>query len=676
MKENTQDGFAGIKPLITARFEEMKTQTIFNVDYDRDTIVETYLGAFDTPEMRQEHNCTACKQFLRAVGGMVVINDGKVESLWDTLDMDRVPNILRASVKALAAYVKTRPINDLFFSDMPSSGVDKNIDPETKVVWQHFYLKIPREYVNDKNNTLGKKSAETRETKNVLKRGLEELKIEDLDTVRELIAQGSIYRGSEHDANLAKFRELMLEYLTIPASKREGYCWKHAVASPTGICRLRNTVIGSLLVDLFEGKPLEAAVRSFEVKVAPANYQRPTALVTPRMVEAAKAKLVELNLVEALSRRRLDTRDLTAANALFVYRPTKATKDVFDMAMADQPVDVKSFTKVEKVGINDFLEKVLPTVKSMKLLVQHEHLGNFVTLTGPADPDAKSLMKWGNSFGWSYTGGVADSLKEKVKLAGGKTDGWMGIRLGWHNYDDLDLHFCKGHTPGGNYDFNTDHVFFRNKRNTHAWLDVDMNAGSGQTREPVENITMDRQLPPGPYCAWVNMFSKREDRDTGYDLEIEVNGEKYTFGAVKSPRENSEIIKFTVNKDGTVAFQDCKSSKSSSTTNKWGVKTNMFRKVNAITLSPNHWERPVGNKHVFFLLEGCVSDEQTRPFYNEFLTPELAKDRKTMEILGSKITVAPADGVELSGLGFSDTLRNRIFAEVEGVCKRTVEIVF
>jgi hypothetical protein len=84
----------------------------------------------------------------------------------------------------------------------------------------------------------------------------------------------------------------------------------------------------------------------------------------------------------------------------------------------------------------------------------------------------------------------------------------------------------------------------------------------------------------------------------------------------------------------------------------------------------------VGNKHWFFILDGCVSDENTRPFYNEFLCQELAKDRKTTEILAGKIQVAPADGAELSGLGFSETLRNRIYAEVEGKFKRTIEIVF
>ena len=84
---------------------------------------------------------------------------------------------------------------------------------------------------------------------------------------------------------------------------------------------------------------------------------------------------------------------------------------------------------------------------------------------------------------------------------------------------------------------------------------------------------------------------------------------------------------------------------------KWGIKTGMFHRVQAVTLSPNYWGTNVGNKHVFFLLEGCRTDERVRPFLNEFLKPELEKDRKVFELLGSKVEVEAAPD-ELSGLGF------------------------
>lgn len=45
-----------------------------------------------------------------------------------------------------------------------------------------------------------------------------------------------------------------------------------------------------------------------------------------------------------------------------------------------------------------------------------------------------------NNFSWAYTGGITDSIKERVKQAGGNVDGELRISLSWFNFDDLDLH--------------------------------------------------------------------------------------------------------------------------------------------------------------------------------------------------------------------------------------------
>lgn len=684
--------FADIKPLITARFEQMKQAAIFNVAYDRDEIVEAYLGAFATPKLRQEHTCSACKSFLRQVGGMVTIGpDFKLQTLWD-LDIDQVPQMLRASVQALAAYVRSKPIVDLFFHDMPTAGVDKNADPVLGVIWEHFYLKLPKGYVNDKNNTLGKKSAELRETKNVLKRGLTELKVEDIDTVLELIAQGSLYRGNEHEANLKTYRELMLSIKDIPADVLENHCWIIAATQHAGLCRLRNTSIGTLLIDLSEGVDLETAVKKFETMVAPSNYKRPTALVTPRMVETAKARLTELGLISALNRRRLDTRDLTVDNALFVYRPVVTNADVFDLVKGEAKVNPKTLAKVEQVSINDFLTKVVPTSKSIKLLFENEHLGNLMTLTGPQDAQSNNLMKWGNSFCWSYTGGVADSLRSRVAELGGRVDGVLRFTHTWNfdptspNQSLMDLHvFMPGYTYNpamsevhNNYP-GTRRVGWNSRRDQQSGGNQDVDFVNMPGKEvPVENITFPdvKKMPEGVYTFKIHNWQLRQPTKSGFKAEIEFGGQIYRYYRKEAMKNHEWVTLAEVTLKGGVFTIKHILPPSVSDETKWGITTGTWKQVKAITLSPNHWTKPVGNKHVFFLLEGCVSDEATRPFYNEFLTEALAADRKTMEVLGSKIVVAPAEGQELSGLGFSDTMRSRIYAEVEGQFKRTVEVMF
>jgi hypothetical protein len=74
-------------------------------------------------------------------------------------------------------------------------------------------------------------------------------------------------------------------------------------------------------------------------------------------------------------------------------------------------------------------------------------------------------------------------------------------------------------------------------------------------------------------------------------------------------------------------------------------------------------------------LENCVSDEKIRPFYNEFLREDLAQDRKVFELLGSKIEVDKVPN-ELSGLGFSETIKNHLFVQVEGSFKRVLKVIF
>ena len=208
-----------------------------------------------------------------------------------------------------------------------------------------------------------------------------------------------------------------------------------------------------------------------------------------------------------------------------------------------------------------------------------------------------------------------------------------------------------------------------------------MNAGVGTTREPVENICWKKEPSiEGTYKVVVNNFKRRDNKDCGFEVEIEYNGEIETFTSNTNGAtgKNFNIVEFTYSKKNGIKFIGSTGTSNVAKYNsreKWGVKTGQFVPVRAITLSPNYWNDATGNKHFFFFLEGCKSDEKTRPFFNEFLKPELNEDRKVFEILGSKVNVDKAED-ELSGLGFSDTIRNHIFVEVEGTFKRVVKVKF
>lgn len=93
-------------------------------------------------------------------------------------------------------------------------------------------------------------------------------------------------------------------------------------------------------------------------------------------------------------------------------------------------------------------------------------------------------------------------------------------------------------------------------------------------------------------------------------------------------------------------------------------------------LSPNYWDgQGIGNKHYFFIIEGCKNPESVRGFYNEFLKDDLMSQKRVFEVLGSKMKIDYSDN-QLSGLGFSSTIRNSIICRVKGATERILKINF
>ena len=80
--------------------------------------------------------------------------------------------------------------------------------------------------------------------------------------------------------------------------------------------------------------------------------------------------------------------------------------------------------------------------------------------------------------------------------------------------------------------------------------------------------------------------------------------------------------------------------------------------------SPNYWdENAVGNKHWFFILEGCKNDLPARGIYNEFLNSKFETHRKVFEVLGDRTKCQPTDD-QLSGVGFSSTKGDSVIVKV------------
>lgn len=671
------------KQAVAEQFALMRGHALFRVSATKDELWNKYQESF--PEgsnpiyrERREHDCTCCKQFIRAVGDVVAIIDGELVSIWDGIILDPAYSVV---AKALSDFVKSRPIEGFFYHYESSAGTDKTFEeitdgglPVTNV-WKHFHVNIPAQFVKPKKD-IPSAVGEYGTLYDVMLRSLSEINSEAVDTVIELIEQGTLYRGEEHKAALVTFKKaqkIFREATTPNAAKI--LVWKMLSDTQYAyIARMRNTVIGTLLTDISDGVDLEKAVKAFEVKVAPTNYKRPTALITQTMINKAKEKISELGLTSALERRYARMEDVPANEILFVDRSTrKISQDIFDDLTSTKSAKPKSMDKLETITVDKFVSDVLPKIESMQIMFEGKHQGNLFSLIAPADPTAGNLFKWDNGYSWAYNGDLADSIKERVKQAGGNVTGDLCCRLAWEYRDDLDFHMRE---PAGG-----SHIYFCSRTSrAGGQLDVDANGGNGMMAHPVENIfyTNRRTMLEGEYHLYVNNYYRRDASSSGFDAEIDFLGDVRTFHYDKAIRdgENVTVAKFLyTHANGIEIIESLSGGRSSKEV--WGLTTNQFHKVKAMMLSPNFWgNNAAGNRHLFFVLEGAKNEGDARGFFNEFLSNNLNEHRKVFEVVGSKMKATEGAEDQLSGLGFSFTKKDELIVKVTGSFTRTLRIQF
>lgn len=699
--------FRPFASVVAARFDSFANRELFTVlnDENRDVLMEAYLAAF--PEgtnpifkTKTEHDCACCRQFIRNIGGVVSIQDGEVHTVWGT--SDGVPEPYRTVADAMDKLVKSMPIVDIFRPSEPRYGaaqtratirlLDDHGNPkgyEPGATYNHLHGAVAKRHsVKAPDTERGK----YRDDVQRFRRGLSELKPDALDTVIDLIESKSLYRGEEHLRSVQGFRDLQRKASVVRSVGEkafEVFLWENARLPGAGF---RSSVIGTLVQDLSEDMPVEDAVKAFEKKVAPENYKRPTAVVTQRMVQDALKTIDDLGIETSLKRRLAMLSDVTVNNVLWVDRSAKKRMkgelESLLMSAVAAPSASGAPDNAEDITFDDLRAKVLPKAEGVELLLSSSLLGNFACLTAPQDTTAPKLFRWDNGFAWSYVGNIADSsLRKEVAARGGRVDGVFRFSHSWNhpgqrNASLMDLHvFMPGHSftvepvrqgvvnesygstgarlhgPGSYH-----RIGWNNRADplSRGVQDVDYTAPAPEGYIPVENITFPQLnlMPEGDYVCKIHNWSLRQPTQGGFRAEIEFGGRIFQYEYTKPLKHHEWVTLATVTlKNGAFTIKHhipC----GVASVEKWGVKTETLVKVNTVLASPNHWDdQAVGNKHWFFILEGCRTDEPMRGIYNEFLTPELEKHRKVFEVLGEKTKCQPDANLkdQLSGLGFSST---------------------
>lgn len=667
---------------------------LFTVNVDTEELYNLYLDSFPagTNEIyreRREYDCSCCRHFIRDVGNVVSIKNGELHTIWGINPVsDDKYNVVAA---ALDAYVKQKAVSGVFLKKEKRIGTPENREmlPTGKInKYEHFFVDLPeicifKEYYG---HTLEGDLSQFRDIRNVFKRSLDEISKEAVDTVLELIAQNSLYKGAEWKKQLTEFKNYQKEYGKLTDEQKELWIWEKSIAAGAVIGKIRNHSIGTLLVNISEGMDLDLAVRKYEQIVAPVNYKRPKAIFTKKMLEDAKKTITELGYMDSLQRRFATLDDITVNNILFSNKDAAkritGAMDLFDEMEQDVAIDPKRFSKVEEISAEDFIKNVLPVAKELEVYLENKHIQNMVSLIAPEVAAAKTMFKWNNGMSWAYTGNITDSdIKENVKAAGGSVTGIVRFSIQWNDGNgkdnsDLDAHCLE---PQGG-----DHIYFSHKisRYTGGELDIDITDPIYQCKSnggvAVENITYPskERMKPGTYKFYVNQYSFRNSQ--GFKAEIEVNGEIHSYEYNAPVRGNVDVAEVILDQSGNFKVVD-KLPGNCATISKdvWGIKTLQFTPVSVVCYSPNYWDeqKGIGHQHLFFMLKDCINPEEPNGYYNEFLKPELEQHRRVFEALGAKAHVKDVDD-QLSGVGFSLTKRNDLIIKVKGATERVLKVKF
>ena len=667
---------------------------LFTVNVDTEELYNLYLDSFPagTNEIyreRREYDCSCCRHFIRDVGNVVSIKNGELHTIWGINPVsDDKYNVVAA---ALDAYVKQKAVLGVFLKKEKRIGTPENREmlPTGKInKYEHFFVDLPEICIFKEcyGHTLEGDLSQFRDVRNVFKRSLDKISKEAVDTVLELIAQNSLYKGAEWKKQLTEFKNYQKEYGKLTDEQKELWIWEKSIAAGAVIGKIRNHSIGTLLVNISEGMDLDLAVRKYEQIVAPVNYKRPKAIFTKKMLEDAKKTITELGYIDSLQRRFATLDDITVNNILFSNKDAAkritGAMDLFDEMEQDVAIDPKRFSKVEEISAEDFIKNVLPVAKELEVYLENKHIQNMVSLIAPEVADAKTMFKWNNGMSWAYTGNITDSdIKENVKAAGGSVTGIVRFSIQWNDGNgkdnsDLDAHCLE---PQGG-----DHIYFSHKisRYTGGELDIDITDPIYQCKSnggvAVENITYPskERMKPGTYKFYVNQYSFRNSQ--GFKAEVEVNGEIHSYEYNTPVRGNVDVAEVILDQSGNFKVVD-KLPGNCATISKdvWGIKTLQFTPVSVVCYSPNYWDeqKGIGHQHLFFMLKDCINPEEPNGYYNEFLKPELEQHRRVFETLGAKAHVKDVDD-QLSGVGFSLTKRNDLIIKVKGATERVVKVKF
>lgn len=402
-REPEDEGYEALERLIATRVqhvcEDPSTRLFIT---DANDLFDLYLSNLP-PERRQHYRCNCCRRFIEQYGNLAIIrNQELVPLLWA---LGSPPPFFAAAVDALYRRVRHADVTSQFFPSASVWGI-----PVTGV-WTHLSANPsgPGLPPISAVKTPQQRMAESKGEFAVLCRALGEYRAGLAEDALRIVEHGAWGPEGVQRAELARgiarwFADLANRWAAAGISRsRNLIVWDAVSRAPVGWAHVRNTILGTLLEDLREGRSYDDCRARWNAKVHPLQYQRPQA--APRAGAYARAEqLVEqLGLLPALSRRAAWYTDIPEEVYLWhpqlveaapAPRSRRVTAGPAFGHLQAEPPAVERPLPTQTMSWVKFRREVLSQSIGLEVFFGSSERMAFVGLTTCTEPLAPPILQW------------------------------------------------------------------------------------------------------------------------------------------------------------------------------------------------------------------------------------------------------------------------------------------
>jgi len=338
-------------------------------------------------ELRQEHTCNCCRNFVERFGGLVRINEqGQIRTvMWDNVP----PGIYQSSFERMQKLVERAKVTGVFHSDEKTWGTAKT------GAWSHLSITPAKHLLHDSRALLPHQAeAERAEDFKTMVKALKEFDLQTVTTAVTLLESEALYR-SEKTLGVAKWLQELItrRNATKDSRSRANQLWLAVATAPAGFAHPRSSMIGTLLEDIADGLAYEDVRNKFSAKMNPTKYMRPQSDPTAGATASAERLVEKLGVAAAFERRFARLEELQT-----IWKPA-AVKSVSGTGVftAVKPKGAEARALVngrasQALTWAKFARTIMPQADKIELYVPE--VGSFSAFLTAVDGAAPPIIQW------------------------------------------------------------------------------------------------------------------------------------------------------------------------------------------------------------------------------------------------------------------------------------------